>query len=211
MSGVEMSFLDMGFSWTMSKALPYILAVILGLILVYLFRKKLRKNFIVKWFFRVTLFVAPFFIYFIYSPIYEGDFTNSSNIIERTEEFTELEGKKLVVITIPGCPYCSASIARMKKLKERVPDAQIEYIVCNTWGDSILPQEALEDYIQKGGDAITVRRATNSQGMARLAENGTGIAAFPSFVLVDGNKALKTWGNSNFGVAAMDEVELELD
>ncbi|MDX2359915.1 MAG: redoxin family protein [Crocinitomicaceae bacterium] len=210
MSSVELSFLDMGFSWTMSKALPYVLAMIIGLVLAFLFRKKLNKNVLVKWLFRITLFVLPFFGYFMYSPIYEGDFTNKSNSIEKTEQFAELDGKKLVVISIPGCPYCYQAIDRMKILKERLPNAQIEYVVCNTTMDSLLPQEALDWYIEKAEGVVSVRQATDSEAMAILAQNGEVNSAFPAFVLVDGDKNLTTWGNANFGVVALDEVELKL-
>jgi hypothetical protein len=34
---------------------------------------------------------------------------------------------------------------------------------------------------------------------------------FPTFVLVDGDKTLRTWSNDNFGVSAMDEIELNFN
>ena len=201
MSGVENMFLGMGFSWTMSKALPYILAVVLGLILIYFFRKQFKKKLLLKWAFRITLLVIPFAGYFMYSPIYEGDFSNNSSVVEHSDATAELTGKKLVVLSIPNCPFCYESIDRIIKLKERVPNAEIEYVVSSLAEDS----SQLEWYQEKGGTDITVRFADSSIAMSTLADG-----RFPTFILVDGKKPLKKWTNDSFGVLAMDDVELLL-
>lgn len=201
MSGVEQFFLNMGFSWTVSKVLPYLIAVLLGIILVFLFRKRFRKNALLKWTIRLTMLVVPFVAYFVYSPIYEGDFANNGEEIARDSSNVELTGKKLVVLSIPGCPYCYESVDRMVLLHKRVPEAAIEYVVCGS-----ADPKALEWYQEKGGEAITVRFAKNSEAMAALAQH-----AFPTFVLLDGdNRPIKRWSNDHFGVSALDEVELEL-
>ncbi len=202
MSGVEQFFLDMGFSWTVSKALPYILSVLLGIILIIVFKKLFRKNALLKWTIRLVLLVLPFGAYFAYSPIYEGDFSNNGEEIKRMPEHAELSGKKLVVLSIPGCPYCLESIDRMLLMHKRLPDVEIEYVVCAT-----KDPKTTEWYQEKGGDAIHVRLAENPDAMSALA-----LAHFPTFILVDGDKKpLKRWRNDNFGVMAMDEVELALE
>lgn len=201
MSGIEQFFLNAGFSWTLSKALPYVIAVILGIILAWAFRKKLTKNMLIKWLFRVTLLVLPFGLYFAFVPIYQGDFSNVSEKVDRSESIAELGESRLVVITIPNCPYCYESIDKMTLLKNRLPDAQIDYIVCGS-NDEM----STEWYQEKGGDAIDVKLADSSNALAKLA-SGT----FPTYVLVGSKKKPVTvWSNENFGVSAMDEIELNL-
>lgn len=198
MNSIELFLLDSGMSWTMSKMIPYILAVLLGFILVLILRKKLSKmGLILRLLIKVTLVVLPFVGYFMYAPIYQGDFSNNSIEIEKKSEYAELKGKKLSVLTIPGCPHCYNALGRMKKLKERVPNIEIEYIVCHP------DEETTTWYKEEAGDAVNVRLAENADAMAQLA-----IGTFPTFVLVDENKALRTWSNDNFGVSAMDELEL---
>ena len=188
-------------SWTMSKVLPYLITIILGLILWIIFRKLFKGlNKYIRWVILLVVFVLPFCIYFLIVPIYEGDFTNNSVEIERTELNAELNGKKLVVISIPGCPYCLEAIDRLLIMKKRVPDLEIEYVVCSVDSTSI------GWYKEKGGDNITVRLAQNKEEMAKIAEH-----AFPTFVLVDNNHSLKKWSNDGFGVFAMDEIELEFN
>lgn len=200
MSSIEHYFLDSGFSWTISKALPYILAILLGFIFLYLFRKRFKKNALLKWSLRLVFLTLPFGIYFYYSPIYQGDFSNAGVEIERDSTYAELTGEKLVVIAIPGCPFCMEAMDRMELLKERVPGAVIEYRICST--DSV----ALDWYLKNAGEGIQITLADSVQVMSELAEH-----RFPSFVLVKGdNRPLKRWSNDSFGVSALDEVELAL-
>lgn len=200
MSSVEQFFLNSGFSWTISKALPYILAVLLGFILLFIFRKRFKKNALLKWSLRLVLLVLPFGSYFLYSPIYQGDFSNAGVDIPRDSSLVELTGDKLVVIAIPGCPYCLEAIDRMKLLHDRMPDVEIEYRVCSS--DSL----ALDWYREKAGENIHLVLADSVEAMSKLAEH-----QFPTFILVKGDKRpLKRWSNDSFGVSALDEVELAL-
>lgn len=198
MNSIELFLLDIGLSWTISKLLPYLIAIAIGLILINLLKKHIRDSkTIVKWFLRVTLFFFPFGGYFIYSPIYEGDFSNNYVSVKKEAKYNELTGKKFVVISMPGCSYCFESIDRMKKLLDRIPQAEIEYIVCLS-SDSL----STEWYQNKAGDNIIVRLAKDSDALTQLAE-GT----FPTFVLVNNESPLTKWSNDSFGVLAMDNVE----
>ena len=67
----------------------------------------------------------PFGIYFSISPIYEGDFSNNAIEVMRSYANAELTGKKLVVITIPGCPFCLQAIDQLLVMKKRVPNIEI--------------------------------------------------------------------------------------
>ncbi len=197
MNSIERLLLDSGFSWTLSKLLPYILAVLFGAIIIVLLRKRLSRikklwSILIK----VVILVIPFVCYFAYAPIYEGDFSNDFQTIERTEANAELSGNRLYGLTIPGCPYCFDAIQRMKILKERQPDLQITYIVCTK------EVANLDWYKEEAGDVIEVVLAKNSDEMIEIAEH-----SFPSFVLSKEGEPLKAWPNDSFGVMALDEIE----
>lgn len=201
MNIIENFLLNSNFSWTTSKLIPYLLTLMLGIILAVVLRKKMGElNVFVKWSIRSLLVLLPFIIYFSFNLIYEGDFTNNSKEVIRTSLYKELIGKKLVVLTIPNCPYCFEAISKMKILKKRVPKIEIEYVLCSS--DSINNPAYLEWYSSEAGEAVTVRLAEDVGAMAELADY-----VFPTFVLVENKKLLRKWSNDSFGVVALDEVE----
>lgn len=196
MNSIENVLLDLGLSWTISKLLPYLIAIVLGIVLVYVFRIKIKScTPIVKWSLRIGLIVLPFVAYFIYAPIYEGDFSNGAEKRAMDTKYAELTGEKLVIIALPNCPFCLEAMERLKKLKKRVPSAALEYVLCNADSSNI------GWYKENAGNGINVRLATDSKAMSQLAEG-----KFPTFVLV-GESNLKIWPNNSFGVLAMDELE----
>lgn len=198
---METYFLDSGMSWTMSKVLPYLIMVLVGIVLWIIAKRLLKSiNKFLRWGLLLLAFIIPFGIYFSISPIYEGDFSNNSIEVSRSDTNAELNGKKLVVITIPGCPFCLEAIDQLLIMKGRVPKIEIEYIVCGSDSTS------LDWYKEKAGSDIAVKLADNKEEMAKIAQH-----AFPTFVLVDNNHPLKTWSNNSFGVFAKDEVELEFN
>ncbi|MEJ6615343.1 MAG: hypothetical protein QNL61_00365 [Crocinitomicaceae bacterium] len=203
---METYFLDSGLSWTMSKVLPYLIMILVGIVLWIIAKKILKSiNKYLRWMLLLVIFVLPFLIYFMISPIYEGDFTNDSIEVEQSAENAELNGKKLVVITIPGCPFCLEAIDQLLVMKKRVPSIEIEYIVCR-FDSTAIDSTIIDWYKKKGGDLITVRLAENSEEMKKIAQH-----KFPAFVLVDNKRPLKTWSNNSYGVFAKDEVELEFN
>lgn len=195
---MEAFFLDLGWSWTMSKAVPYLLMVVLGIIVVLVSKRFLKRiNKYLKWLFLIVILALPFGVYFMVHPIYQGDFSNNSVEHERSSDYAELVGEKLVVISIPGCKYCLEAMEDLLIMKDRVKEIEIEYVVCST------DTAAMEMYKNKGEGKIQVRLAQNAEAMMRLAD-----FSFPTFILVDNNKPLKKWSNDSFGVFAKDEVEL---
>ena len=197
MNSIELFLLDIGFSWTLGKAIPYVSMILLGFLFIYILQKRIRSlNVFVRYGIKLIVLVIPFVLYFINSPIYIGDFSNNSIELTKDSAARELEGRRLVVLSIPGCPHCYESIDRMVKLKERVPSMIIEYVVCSSDTMSI----AL--YQEKGKAAITVRLAEDMDAMAQLASGH-----FPAFVLVNNESPLTKWSNDSFGVLAMDNVE----
>jgi len=201
MNSIEIFLLDSGLSWTMSKLLPYLLMAVIGLMLVILSQRFLaKKKIFVRLLIKLSVLIIPFVFYFAYFPIYKGDFSNNSVVIEKGDAEQELQGRKLVVLSIPNCPYCFSAIGKMIKLKERVPSIEIEYVVCHA------DPKMMKWYQDKSGDALNVKMADSIKAMMNIASH-----SFPTFVLVENDKMLRIWSNDNFGVSAMDEVELSFN
>ena len=196
MNKFELFLLDYDFSWYWSKLLPYLLFVLLGVVLMLFFIKKnsLKSRFL-KLGMSFCLLLIPFLIYFVISPIYEGDFTNSSIEKKVTQESAELSENKLTVISIANCPYCYDAIDRLKKMKSRSTNLEIEFRVCSSDSNS------MEWYKEKSKNDIAILLSENLIGLSEVAEG-----RYPTFVLREGDD-LKIWSNDQFGVAALDEIE----
>jgi len=196
MNWVEGLFLDLGIGYSGSKLLGYLIFPVLGIIVWLVVQKRFRTN----WARAGSLILAvvlPFAIYFAVYPIYEGDFSNNSVMISGKSELDNVQPPKLVVISIPNCPFCYGSVGRMLDFKKRHPDVQIEYRVCVN--DS-LAEEALKVYQKLSNNQLEVRTAKDGKELAEIAE-----MTFPTFVLVNGSKKVK-WHNDDFGAGALDEV-----
>lgn len=190
---MESFFLNLGLSYTWSKALPFIIFIILGIILGrFLFKRS--KSTLMKIVSIIAIFI-PFGIYFAINPIYEGDFSNTSITVQRTAEMSELKGKKLVVISLPGCKYCKESIQVLKEIQDRHKNLEVEYVVTSSNSSD------LDFYLEKSKGIFPVRLAENVEAMAKLA-NGH----FPTYVLVNNDKPFETWSNNTFGISALDKV-----
>lgn len=194
---MENFLLNLGLSFTLSKLIPYLFFVVLGLILTYLFFKKSKKRIIglvPKVLISSVLFVAPFLIYFTIHPIYEGDFSNNSYSIESIVDFPKR--KQLTIIALANCPYCIQSIEASKLLKKKNPAISIEY-----WVLSNNPAHQLKYKKLLGNTAHVKLKARISDELAVIAKG-----SYPTFVISDKHKAIKAWNNDSFGVMAMDEV-----
>lgn len=198
---IEQSFLDSGFSFTASKLLPYVITLMIGLIIVFLLRRRLNFKFrIVRILVKLVIVAIPFIVYFAFNPIYEGDFSNNSELVQKTSGLDELNKKTLYVISIPGCPFCKDALTDMIVLKNRNPSINIEFLVCSN------EEKSLEFYKEvNSGNKINITLAKNPDALLYLAQH-----QFPAFAIVENNK-VKRWSNQNFGVRAMDEVESVLN
>lgn len=190
---METLFNNLGFSYAMSKLLPFILLLIFGAIVGFYLIKK-GKNIWIK-IFGALFIIIPFTIYFAINPIWEGDLSSNPRIETKTEVLAELTGKKLIVISLPGCDYCKLSFETMRAMKKKDPSLQIEYSVTSK------DENALKFYKEFIKDEFPTYLSKEPQAMINLAQGG-----FPTFVLVNNNEPLKVWSNNSFGVAAMDEV-----
>lgn len=194
---MESFFLNLGLSFTLSKIVPYLLFVILGLISTLLFLKKMKESRMGKAFkslIGLILFVLPFLIYFAIHPIYEGDFSNNSYPVESKIDFPK--NKQLTIIALANCPYCIQSIETSKVLKMKTPSIKIEYWVLSSDLKVKLKYQKLV-----GKTASVKLKGKFSEELSIISKG-----SYPTFVLSEQNKAIKAWNNDSFGVAAMDEV-----
>lgn len=192
---MENFFLNLGFGWTSSKIIPFVVMLLLGIGL-YLIALKFAKE---KWM-RITalvLILIPAFIYMVFNPIYEGDFSDTYRIESETAEHFELEDDKLTVLMLPGCSYCEASIEQLKILKSRLgPKKEIDVVVCTLFKDD------LKFFEEKSEGKLNIKISLNSKAMSELAEN-----QFPSFVYKSKGRKLRVWSNNQFGPSAKDWLE----
>ena len=142
----------------------------------------------------------PFGIYFAINPIYQGDFGDTSRKVERTADMAELSGKKLVVISLPGCRYCKESIQLLSDVKKRHKNIEVEYVVTSS------NTSDMDFYTEAAKGIFPVRLATNLKAMGIVATDESGMTRFPTFVLVENDKPLLTWSNNTFGISALDKV-----
>lgn len=195
MNQIDYFFLDLGFSWSLAKATPYFICVLFGLVLVYFFKKiKLEKKWL-KVTIRLIAFITPFFIYFSFFPIYEGDFTNQGTQPKSSILFPQ--SKSLTVVVLPNCPYCYQSILLMKKIKERNPHIPINYWVSTQ--DTLPSNTAILKVLPKDFQVI---QRHDIEKLSKLV-HGT----YPCFLISDNGCVVKLWNNNQIGVSAMDEIE----
>lgn len=195
MNQIDYFFLDLGLSWSLSKATPYLLLVILGIILAYFLRKISIKKKLLKVGFLFAVLFAPFLLYFSFYPIYEGDFTDQGTQSKSPIQFPL--NKSLTVVVLPNCPYCYQSIILMKKIKERHPTISINYWVSSQ--DRLHSNIAILRVLPKD---FNVTQHHDTDKISELVQ-GT----YPCFILSDNGRAIKQWNNNQVGVSALDEME----
>lgn len=192
-NGLEVFFLNLGWSWTLSKFFPYLLACILGLILLKV-TLKLRLNFWIRIPIGVLLLLLPFSSYFFFYPIYQPDLLNTAykpKILppQKPKQTT------LAVIVLPGCPYCMQTTDVMNRLAVQNKHLKISYYLVSE--DPI--SERL--FRKKLNRRIAVRYAKD-ETLWMLAAEGV----FPSYLLFDNKQLKRAWHNTTFGVRALDEL-----
>ena len=170
--------------------------LVLGVVGFVFLRKRIKSSFV-----RVlcSLFIViPFFTYFLYKPIYQGDFSNSPKVLNENKSLNEINYNRLSVITIPNCPYCFEVIPLLNKIQER-NNCEIDFIVLSS--DS----STLNWYKKEVNNSINVVLGDSLDDLSFLAEG-----RFPSFVWKSKNKKINMWSNDKFGAPAIDWVEDQL-
>lgn len=192
---MESFFLKLGSSWTVSKVLPYIIFVILGLILYLILINRVRRKWSKLWL-SVAIF-APVSVYFALNPIYSGDFSNRYREVQVSDS-VDVANNALTVIAIPNCPYCAQSMETLRSLARRTNVDTIFFRVLTV--DSTL----LENYNAIAGSKVKVSNEVNIKEYIVLSKG-----RFPTFVYND-NLTMRIWSNEGFGARAIDWVEGKL-
>lgn len=197
-TGIQRFLIESNSSFTVSKGTPYLLLVLSGIGMMYCFTQgfKVKAKF-TKAFLSLLLFSTPFLVGFILNPIYEGDFAKTGRKMNGSIKMEEFKGAQLVVLAIPGCPFCFGSIPLQKTLLKRNPSLKINFVVCSSDTNSTVA------YIKEVGDAnIKVSSSINAKKLGRIA-GGT----FPCFLLVKNGAVVYKWSNDQFGAGSIDQFE----
>jgi hypothetical protein len=192
-NSLESFLLQVGFSWTAAKFTPYVLTLVLGYLFFWLI-SKLRIKTWLKLSLMALGFCLPFMTYFAFYPIYEADL--------QTKTFKPLQtgidlpkAKTLVLVILPGCPYCMETIELSKKMVELNPKINIQYLLASE------DQEGFQYFRKRLPSNIGVKRAQNSMLCMLMAQG-----EFPSYFLVADGKVKTAWHNTQFGVRALDQI-----
>jgi hypothetical protein len=197
----EISLSSLGLSWTMSKLLPYILFLITGIFFAVIFYKKFKLLKPLKIIISLALFVLPFLLYFVYSPIYQGDFSNSGYTVSSENRFPDK--KQFTVYVLPNCKFCVSSTATLKAMIRKNKGINLVVrVLGHTVNDSLKYVKLMDNLVP-----VTMNSSNNSIEKVQIKELITITQGeFPTFVLSNNGKAIKAWHNDSFGVRAMDEV-----
>jgi len=185
--------LNLGFSWTLAKYLPYGICLLLGLLLFRIWVKV-----VFRWWLKILVLTVvcslPFGLYFFFYPIYQPDIYNTAYIPKILPE--KLPSKTtLAVVVLPGCPYCEQTTSEMNRLALQNKKLQIVYYFISDDPESVrIFRKNLDRRIgiQSGIDATRWM----------LAAEGV----FPSYLLFDNKQLKRAWHNTSFGVRALDEL-----
>ena len=185
----------------MSKLLPYILFLIIGIFFSVIFYKKFKLLKPLKIIISMALFVLPFLLYFVCSPIYQGDFSNSGYTVSSENRFPEK--KQFTVYVLPNCKYCVSSTATLKAMirKNKGIDLVVR-VLGHTVNDSLKYVKLIDNL-----GLVSMNSSSKSIETVQIKELFTITQGeFPTFVISKNGKAIKAWHNDNFGVRAIDEV-----
>jgi thiol-disulfide isomerase/thioredoxin len=190
---VETFLLNCGFSWTSSKFIPYLLLVVLGIICGI----KIKNTLLRPWLKILAIFLCislPFGTYFYFFPIYQPDLINQSY---RPQILPKIPYKAptLIVVILPGCPYCEASIDIINQIKAQNPKLHNVYQLVSDDPES---QKWFKKVLNKKIEVSYSKQAP----LWMLAAEGV----FPSYLLFDNKRLKAAWHNTTFGVRALDEL-----
>jgi len=194
LNNLDLYLLDFGLSWTQSKLIGYCIFISLGIIFLIVFKKwKIKKNYLnlLK---SILIAGLPISIYFAFYPIYEGDIFSSGVKIKSSIELSN--EKTLSIVVLPDCPFCLETIPLVKKLKERNPKINIEYIIASR------PNEIPHGIADKIPKNCTFRLVSDLQKLGQITHG-----AFPTYLISENEKIVILWRSEHFGTKALDEIE----
>jgi hypothetical protein len=198
----EISLSSLGLTWTMSKLLPYILFLLIGISFSIIFYRKFKLLKPLKITISLAILVFPFLLYFVYSPIYQGDFSNVGYTMSSENRFPDK--KQFTVYVLPNCKFCVSSTAIIKEMIRKNKGINVVIrVMGHTVKDSLKYVKLMDNLVP-----VTMNSSHNSLERVQLKEViSITQGEFPTFVLSNNGKAIKAWHNDRFGVRAMDEVD----
>ena len=184
---------NLGLSFTLSKFIPYLLTILIGIVCAKLLSKHISASKIIRILFITLITILPFGIYFAIHPIFEGDISNEGINIKNNLDLPK--NKDLLIIALADCPYCIQSQETVKLIHQKNTKIKAEYLIVNgTKQDSIRYARMLLGF-------ASCRTVKNSVPLIQTIQG-----RFPSYILVQKGKLNKVWTNNTFGVRAWDEV-----
>jgi hypothetical protein len=187
-------FLERGWSWVASSVLPYIFLLVSGIFCCMLLLRLLRKG-LWRWLTIVLLVFVPSIVYFAIYPIYEYDFVDASKEIPWPKDLDHVQEKGLVIVVIPGCPYCAEAMETANRLLARNSKLRIRVIVLAK------DFEDLKVYRSKAPGNIAVVSATNEKTYVRMTHG-----RFPFYLQRNGPMG-SLWTHEQAGPVALDRIE----
>lgn len=181
--------------------MPYLCLIIFGLVISILVFKYFNpsKRWI-KWIVTVAVGILPFSAFFAFKPIYENDLRARGTQVHVQTTESEVLGEGLMLIAIPGCPYCAEAVEYLKFVKHKA-DFPISVFVVGT--TDVNASKRYEDILD--GQEIEVYVASGKQLRRDLS-----LSRYPTFALVKDSAVVEVWSNSDFGVFALDKIKNEL-
>ena len=196
MNSVELLLLNLGFSFTMAKFIPYVLLLLLGWFLGRFVYRKIQQKTPKRWLQALVFigfFIQPVLIYFALFPVYQGDLFDLS--YHPTTKLTLKNRRTMVVIALPGCKYCSESTVQMRAIQPYVK-SHIEYWVL---GSDAMDLKSFQGMV---GPHIKVRLIPDIKSVLPLTEG-----SFPTYLLIEKGKISKAWHNDSFGIRALETLD----
>ena len=180
MNSVELLLLNLGFSFTMAKFIPYVLLLLLGWFLGRFVYRKIQQKTPKRWLQALVFigfFIQPVLVYFVIFPIYQGDLVDLS--YHPKTKLKLPQQKNLIVVALPGCKFCSESTQVMKSIQLHVK-TPIQYWVLVSDSTDLTD---LTTYQSLVGKDISCTLQTNLTEVLQIAEG-----SFPTYLLIEKEK-----------------------
>ena len=195
MNLLESLLLAIGFSWQLSRFLPFCILLLITLVLLYFLWKRTR-SFQFKWLVFTLIGFVPCAIYFAFYPIYQSDIKNDYRIV-----LNEMDSIRTInrfeIIALPNCPHCVSSVDLISRLKKRNTKLSIQYRILSI---STKVGE-LEKHLKQAQIEYSIIQ-TNSK-LRKLTKG-----SYPTYIFhVKNKKNIRVWNNNTFGTKALDYIE----
>ena len=108
MNFLEQMLLNIGFSWQLSMLLPFLIILVLGTSIGFMFLKSIKAT---LWRSSLSICIGIVFsgVYFAFYPIYISDLENEFRIEQNLSSNVQNDGF-MEVLVLPDCPHCIYSI-----------------------------------------------------------------------------------------------------